>query len=92
MKKSMIKVQRKNICKSFNLGTGRSIKIDFLFNLIKKILKNEPKLIRKKLEKYDLKKSTCSYRKINNFLNLNKSSFTTIEDGLVETIKYFRNS
>jgi len=91
MKKSMIKVQKKSICKSFNLGTGRSIKIDFLFNLIKKILKSDPKLIRKKLEKYDPRKSTCSYRKINNFLNLKKSSFTTIEEGLVKTIKYFKN-
>ena len=36
MKKSMKKIQKKNICKNFNLGTGRSVTIDLLFNLVKK--------------------------------------------------------
>ena len=51
MKKSMGKIQKKNICKNFNLGTGRSVKIDLLFNLIKKITKTKPKVIKKKSPK-----------------------------------------
>jgi len=89
MKKSMEKIQKKNICKNFNLGTGRSVKIDFLFNLIKKIIQSNPKLIRKKLEKHDPKKSSGTFRKLNNFLNLKKNNFTKIEDGLIKTINYF---
>ena len=90
MKKSMGKIQKKKICKNFNLGTGRSIKIETLFNLIKKIMNVHPKLIRKKIEKFDPKKSHCTVKKLNNFLNLKKNSFTKIEDGLLETINYFK--
>ena len=90
MKKSMRKVQEKEICKNFNVGTGRSIKIDVLFNLIKKIIGTNPKLIRKKLEKYDPKKSSGTFKKLNNFLNLKKNNFTKIEDGLVKTIDHLR--
>ena len=86
MKKSMAKIQTKRICKNFNLGTGRSIKINFLFNLIKKIIRVNPKLIRRKLEKFDPKKSSGSFKKINSFLNIKKNSYTKIEDGLVKTI------
>ena len=89
MKKSMEKIQKVNICKNFNLGTGRSVKIDLLFNLIKKIIRSNPKLIRKKLEKHDPKKSLGTFKKLNNFLNLKKNNFTKIEDGLVKTINHF---
>ena len=86
MKESMRKIQKKEICKNFNVGTGRSVKIDTLFNLIRKIIGTNPKLIRKKLEKYDPKKSSGTFKKLNNFLNLTKNSFTKIEDGLAKTI------
>jgi len=86
MKKSMVKIQNKKICKNFNLGSGRSIKIDFLYNLIKKIIRANPKLIRKKLQKYDPKKSSGTFKKINSFLNIKKNSYTKIEVGLTKTI------
>ncbi len=90
MKESMRKIQKKEICKNFNVGTGRSVKIDTLFNLIRKIIGTNPKLIRKKLEKYDPKKSSGTFKKINNFLNLKKNSFTKIEDGLAKTINHLK--
>ena len=34
----MKKIQKQKNFQIFNLGTGRSVKIDFLFKLIKKIL------------------------------------------------------
>ena len=90
MKESMRKIQKKKICKNFNVGTGSSVKIDTLFNLIRKIIRTNPKLIRKKLEKYDPKKSSGTFKKLNNFLNLKKNSFTEIEDGLAKTINNLR--
>ena len=90
MKKSMQKIQKKNVCKNLNLGTGRSVKITVLFNLIKEMLEVNPKIIRKKLKKFDPKKSSGTFKKINKFLNLKKNNFTKIEDGLINTISYFR--
>jgi UDP-glucose 4-epimerase len=90
MKESMRRIQKKGICKNFNVGTGRSVKINTLFNLIRKIIGTNPKLIRKKLEKYDPKKSSGTFKKLNNFLNLKKNSFTKIEDGLAKTISHLK--
>jgi len=90
MKESMRRIQKKEICKNFNVGTGRSVKINTLFNLIRKIIGTNPKLIRKKLEKYDPKKSSGTFNKLNSFLNLKKNSFTKIEDGLAKTINHLR--
>ena len=86
MKKSMHKIQKKKICKNFNLGTGRSVKIEVLFNLVKKIIGTNPTIIRKNLEKHDPKRSSGTFNKLNSFLDLKKNNFTKIEDGLVKTI------
>ena len=53
MSKLMSKRQKKKDFKIFNLGTGRSVKIEALFNIIKKKLKVNPRIIRKKLEKFE---------------------------------------
>jgi len=90
MVKSMKKIQKTKTCENFNLGTGCSIKIDTLFNLIKKIVGTKPKVIKKKLQKYDPKKSSSTLKKINIFLNLKKNNFTKIEDGLVKTINHLK--
>jgi len=90
MKKSMGKIQKQKISDNFNVGTGKSVKIDMLFNLIRKIIGANPKIIRKRLEKHDPKKSSGTFKKINNFLNLKKGNFTKIEEGLVRTIHHFK--
>ena len=87
MKKSMEKIQKKKVYKNFNLGTGKSIKINKLFHLVKKLVGKSPKIIRKKLDKHDPKKSSGTFQKLHNFLNLNKSNFTKIEDGLMKTMR-----
>ena len=91
MIKSMTKIQNRKVCKYFNLGTGRSITIDSLYYKIKKIIGSTLKVKRKRLEKHDPKKSSGTFKKINKFLNLKKKNFTKIEDGLIYTIKYFKN-
>ena len=53
------------------------------------MLEVNPKIIRKKLKKFDPKKSSGTFKKINKFLNLKKNNFTKIEDGLINTISYF---
>ena len=57
MIKSMREIQKKKNFKIFNLGTGRSVKINFLFQLIKKYTGSNSKIIRRKLDKFDPKKS-----------------------------------
>ena len=90
MIKLMNKIQKQKIYKIFNLGTGRSVKIDLLFNLIKKKFKTNPKVVRKKLDKFDAKKSSGTFKKINKFLNLKKNYFTKLNEGLDETIDYMK--
>ena len=83
---SMQKIQKQRNFQIFNVGTGRSIKIDFLFKLIKKKIGYNPKIIRRKLDKFDPKKSLGTYKKIIKYLNLKKYNFTKIENGLIKTI------
>ena len=83
---SMNRVQKQKNFQILNLGTGRSIKIDFLFKLIKKNIGVNPKIIRRKLDKFDPKKSSGTYKKIFKYLNLKKYNFTKLENGLIKTI------
>ena len=87
MIKSMREIQKKKNFKIFNLGTGRSVKINFLFQLIKKYTGSNSKIIRRKLDKFDPKKSFGTYKKIRKFLNLKKYNFTKLENGLISTIE-----
>ena len=82
----MKKIQRQKTFQIFNFGTGRSVKIDFLFKLIKKNLGVNPKIVRCKLDKFDPKKSSGTYKKIYRYLNLKKYNCTKLENGLIKTI------
>jgi len=83
---SMKKIQKQKTFQVFNFGTGRSVKINLLFKLIKKILGVKPKIIRRKLNKLDPKKSSGTYNKIYKYLNLKKYNCTKLENGLIKTI------
>ena len=88
---SMKKIQKQKTFQVFNFGTGRSVKIDFLFKLIKKNIGVNPKIIRRKLDKFDPKKSSGTFNKLLKFLNLKKYNFTKLEDGLDMTIDHMRS-
>lgn len=92
MQNSMFSIQKKKICKHFNVGTGRSVTINLLFNLVKRITQTNPKLIRKKLKKYDIIKSSGTFNKLNSFFNYKTKNFTKIEIGLIETVDYFKKN
>ena len=87
--KAMEKIQRQKSCKIFNLGTGRSVNINFLYKSIKENIGTNSKVIRKKLEKFDPRKSCGSHKSIIKFLKLKKYNFTKLEHGLQMTINYF---
>ena len=82
----MKKIQKRKTFQIFNFCTGRSLKIDFLFKLIKKNIGVEPKIIRRKLDRFDPKKSSGTHKKIFKYLNLKKNNFTKLENGLIKTI------
>ena len=91
MQKSMKKLQKQKSFGIFNLCTGRSVKIEFLFSLIKKNIGTNPKVIRRKLDKFDPKKSSGTFNKLLKFLNLKKYNFTRLEDGLDITIDHMKS-
>ena len=82
----MKKIQKQKTFQILNFGTGRSVKIDFLFKLIKKNLGVNPKVVRRKLDKFDPKKSSGTYKKIYRYLDLKKYNCTKLENGLAKTI------
>ena len=63
-----------------------------MLKLIQKVLAANPKIIRRKLDKFDPKKSFGTYKKIYKYLNLKKYNFTKLENGLVKTINSIRQS
>ena len=89
--KSMQKIQEKKNFEIFNLCTGRSIKINFLFKLIRKKIGTNPRVIRRKIDKFDPKKSSGNIVKLLKFLRIKKYNFTNLEDGLHKTITHIRS-
>ena len=83
---SMGKVQSKKINNIFNVGTGRSININYLFKLIKKQIPNKSKVIKKSLDKFDPKISSGSFVKLKKIIKNKKFNFTKLEDGIIKTI------
>ena len=83
---SMKKLQKKKSYCVMNVGTGKSININRLFNIIKKNLRVSPRVIKKKLDKFDPKKSSGKFDKLNRFLNIKNSKFVKLEDGITKTI------
>ena len=72
-----------------NVGTGKSVTID---NLLTKIIHQmgvKTKITRKKLPEGDPEKSGGNYTKLEELLKINLKSFTSLRDGLTDTINYF---
>ena len=85
---SMKKIQNNKTYEIFNVGTNRSVTINYLFSLIKNKLGSKSKFKKRKLDKFDPKKSSGTFKKMNKFLNLKKSFFTKLEDGIQKIIDY----
>ena len=75
----------------FNVGTGTSTTINNLLELCIDIIGFTPKVINKPLQKSDPVKSMGSYTKMQSILDIDLKEFIKIEDGLIKTIKYFKD-
>ena len=85
---SMNKIQKHKKYEIFNVGTNRSVTINYLYKLIKNKLGSKSKFKKRKLDKFDPKKSSGTFKKMNKFLNLKRSFFTKLEDGIQKIIDY----
>tara|TARA_B100000965_G_scaffold138288_1_gene115141 strand:- start:179 stop:772 length:594 start_codon:yes stop_codon:yes gene_type:complete len=85
---SMKKIQSSKKYEIFNVGTGRSVTINYLYNLIKNKVGSKSKFKKRKLDQFDPKKSSGTFKKMRKFLNLKKTFFTKLEDGIQKTINY----
>ena len=65
----------------FNVGTGKSVKIDDLYKLIKSKIKNNSKIVRRPLDKYDPKKSAGRFKKLQKYLNFKKTRLQSLRKG-----------
>ena len=84
----------KRIYKNYDLILVDDLSVGSVSNLPKKLRKKlikknigvSPRIIRRKLDKFDPIKSSGTYKKIFKYLNLRKYNFTKLENGLIETI------
>ena len=74
-----------------NVGTGRSVTIDELLFLLKKILDADPEVIRKGLPSGDPVRSIGTYDKIKEVLGVDIKSFADLGSGLIDTVEYVQD-
>ena len=86
MKLSMQLAQSKKNSIIINVGTGRSVNINYLFKIIENSIPNNSRVFRKKLDKFDPKKSSGRFIKFKKFFKNKKIKFTKLEDGILKTI------
>ncbi|MBT6938764.1 MAG: NAD-dependent epimerase/dehydratase family protein [Candidatus Marinimicrobia bacterium] len=91
MIKSMKHLLYNRSCDVFNVGTGVSVTIDQLLEILAEILKVEPEVKTKELPPGDPEKSGGTYGKLTTALNIDIHQFVKLEDGLRNTIDYIRN-
>lgn len=87
MKLAMNFLQKRKIINVINVGTGKSISINNLYELIKKELSSQSKIIKKPLQKFDPKKSEGTFNKLKKIIVNNKFTFTSLKEGIAKTIR-----
>jgi UDP-glucose 4-epimerase len=87
---SMKKVLLNDICKTLNVGTGKSISIDILLETLTRIVKTKPKIIKEVLPPGDPEKSEGTYQELERILQINTNQFTSLQFGLNETVKFIK--
>ena len=89
---SMNYLLENNMCDICNLGTGKSVTINKLLEIVSERLDVRPKVVNKDLQKGDLEISNCSTNKLNSLLGIDNKLFTSLENGLCSTIKYIQRN
>lgn len=90
--KSMNLLRKNKKCLFINIGTGYAITINDLYNKLTEIFDYSPLIEYRPLEKSDPERSDGVFDKLKQDLNIDNSTFTPIEEGLRETVKYFLNN
>tara|TARA_X000000950_G_scaffold136815_1_gene170087 strand:- start:15284 stop:16195 length:912 start_codon:yes stop_codon:yes gene_type:complete len=83
---SMKNLHFNKICDQINVGTGKSISVNFLLNELIKILNKSPVIKYKELPIGDPEKSEGNFNKLEKVIGLKTSEFNSIEEGLIKTI------
>lgn len=92
LSRSMIILQENALCEILNVGTGKSVTIDCLLKDLSAIINVQPEVVKAKLPIGDPEKSSGIYNKLNELLKININKFTSLENGLKETINFIENS
>lgn len=88
---SMSYLHENSDCLNLNVGTGKEISINILFELLCEIYKYRPEVEYMPLDKSDPERSSGTFSSINEELNINISDFITFELGIKETVGYYNN-
>lgn len=88
--KSMKIASSKECCESINVGTGVSISINQLVQVLSDLINFNPEIKYRELPLGDPEKSEGTYNKLQNILNIDLNEFVSLEDGLDRTIEFFK--
>jgi UDP-glucose 4-epimerase len=89
---SMSSLKQNIRCVNFNVGTGKSISIDNLFEKLCEIFEYKPEIQYNPLDKSDPVRSDGVFTKLVEELKITTSDFVSIDQGLIETVKYYTKS
>ena len=92
MVQSMEYLFNKKSFEVLNVGSGKSITIDYLLAMLANIIKVQPEIILKELPPGDPEQSRGIYKKLKDILNINTNQFVKIEDGLKSTIEFVESN
>lgn len=79
-----------NKCDTLNVGTGVSVTINDLLDILSEILKIKPKKIIKDLPKGDPVQSSGTFEKIKKILSIEVNDMVNLEYGLRKTIEFIK--
>lgn len=88
--KSMQVCRNTLCCEVLNVGTGISVSINQLAEIISNLTKFTPKIEYRNLPLGDPERSEGTYNKLRDFLNIDTNSFINLEEGLIKTIEFFK--
>jgi UDP-glucose 4-epimerase len=76
-------------CFCVNVGTGRPVSIDFLFEKLTKLFNYRPAVEYRPLDKSDPVRSDGVFKNLLKILNIKSKDFTPFEEGLMNTVTYY---
>ncbi len=88
LEESMSLLQKKALCETLNVGTGKSVTIDRLLEILVEIMYVKPKVLKAKLPFGDPEISGGTYEKMKEILKVYPSNFTCLLKGLGETVSF----